>query len=291
MQVSRKSSLTVELFISLFCFACLLPMLAVLSISLSNDSQILEKGYSILPRGFSLDAYRIVFRTQSLANAYGVSALVTACGTVGGLTINSMIAYALSRKDFKLRGLITFLVFFTMLFNGGMVANYILVIKYLHLKNTLFALILPFMVNAWYILLLRTNMQSIPFSIVEAAEIDGASQWQTFSRVVLPLSKTTLATVALFTALQYWNDWFLAMLYTTKNELAPLQYLLYKVTMNFENLERYLSDGGGVIDIKDLPKESARMAICMLAAGPMLVVFPFFQKYFTKGITVGSVKG
>lgn len=285
------SSYVIDAILICFCTASVLPLITVISISLSNDVSIVHMGYSVLPRGFSLEAYRLVFETSSLGHSYIISIVVTLAGTLGAMVVNSMIAFAISRPEYKFRNAITFMVFFTMLFNGGMVANYILVARVLGLKNTLLALILPYMVSAWYILLLRTYMRSIPSSIFEAAEMDGATQRVIFTRIVLPLSTTALAAVGLFTALQYWNDWFLALMYTTKIEFAPLQYLLYKVTMNIESLAWYLSQGGTGISLQDMPAESTRMAVCMLAAGPILIAYPFFQRYFVKGITVGALKG
>jgi putative aldouronate transport system permease protein len=288
----KKSAIFINAFIIMFCAACVVPLIAVIAISLSSDKAIITNGYSLIPQEFTFEAYRFVFNTSSLYNSYFVSIFVTVLGTMCGMAVNSSIAFALSKPDFKFRVIITFLVFFTMLFNGGMVANYMLITKFLHLKNNFFVLILPYVVNAWYILLLRTYMKSIPASVSEAAEIDGASQFRIMVRIILPLSKTAIATVSLFTALHYWNDWFLAMLYTTDIKLAPLQYLLYQVTMNVETLSNHMAQGSVEnFDIQNLPKESARMAMCILAAGPMLVAFPFFQKYFVKGITVGSIKG
>jgi putative aldouronate transport system permease protein len=204
-----------------------------------------------------------------------------------------MCAYALSRVDFKFRRQITFYLFFTMLFSGGLVPSYILVTRYLHLKDNILSLILPGLVNVFFIFMLRTFFQSLPFSIIESCVMDGAGEFRIFAQIIIPLSKPALATVGLMIMLNYWNEWFSALLYINKNELRPLQYLLQQMLLQVEALTREISEGSGatMLDPTKVPTETTRMAMAVIATGPMLLVFPFFQKYFVKGLTVGSVKG
>lgn len=250
----------------------------------------MEYGFGLIPKTLSTEAYAYIFKYPAqILNSYSVTGAVTIIGSLLSLLIIAMIAFPLSRPDFKHKNKIAFYVYFTMLFNGGLVPTYLVVAKYLGLKDTLWALILPYLVNAWFILLLRTFFQKIPFSIIESVKIDGGSEYRIFFSIILPLSKPALATVGLFILLQYWNDWFLGLLYIDSDKLVPLQFLLYRMMANME----FLSQAGAVqgIDVSKFPSESARMAMCIIAAGPVLFVFPFFQKYFVKGLTVGAVKG
>ena len=183
-------------------------------------------------------------------------------------------------------------MFFTLLFNGGLVPWYILISKYLQLKDHLAVLILPYLVYPWYVIILRTFFKSVPYELVESAQIDGCGEWRTFWSVVLPMSKPALATVGLLIAFRYWNDWYLGMLFITERELRPLQYLLYSIMSNLEEFERNFHITAIMGDMNaTFPSEPVRMAMAVLGAGPMLIVFPFFQKYFVRGLAVGAVKG
>lgn len=276
----------------LFGLACIFPMLSIISVSFSNEADIIKNGYSIVPQKFDISAYAyILYKPIQILNAYKVSLFVSIFGTVASLMVVSGIAYTLSRNDYKLKGKLSFYVFFTMLFNGGMVPTYILISNYLHLKNTIWVLILPYMATPWFILILRTFMQKIPMEIIESCKIDGASEFKIYFKMILPLAKPGLATVGLFILLQYWNDWWLSLLYIEKESLVPLQYMLYRMMQNIDFLTSSSNLMPPGMKAAKLPSESARMAMAMLAAGPMLVVFPFFQKYFVKGLTVGAVKG
>lgn len=274
-----------------FCILCLLPFVIVLSTSLSAESHIINKGYSIIPTHFDISSYQFIFlNAKKLLNAYYITFVVTIIGTIIGLLVNAMIAYPISRKDFKPRNKITFIVFFTMMFSGGLVPWY-MVINSLNLQNTAWVLIAPYLIAAWYILLLRTFFQTIPYEIIESAKIDGSSELGIFFRMILPLSKPALATVGLLIAIQYWNDYWLGLLFITEDRLISIQYLFYKISSNIDFYTKnahFLPSG---ITADTLPKQSARMALCVLIVVPMLVVFPFFQKYFVSGLTVGSVKG
>lgn len=269
-----------------------IPVITIISISLSDENTILKEGYRIFPQMLSFEAYELVFSNpMAIFNGYKISLLVTLLGAAFGLAISAMCAYAISRNDFRFRKAVTFYLFFTMLFNGGLVPTYILYTQYLHLKNSILALIFPLLVNVFFILVLRTFFASIPFSIIESAVIDGAGEFTIFAAIVIPLSKPALATIGLMLMLNYWNDWFHALLYITNNKLRPLQYMLQQMLREVEEIIRSLAFGDASVDISKLPTETSRMAMAVVAAGPMLFVFPFFQKYFTKGLTVGSVKG
>lgn len=288
----RVSSIIIHCILILFALLCIIPIIGVISISFSTETEIALHGYRLIPRGFTTRAYEIIFQSpKQIINSYMISIIVTVLGGVLGLMVVSLIAYPLSRKDFPYRKKLSFYVFFTMLFNGGLVPWYMVITKYLHLQNTLWVLVLPYIAIPWYILLLRTYFSKIPASLIESAKIDGSSEFRTFFTIVLPLSKPALATIGLFIVLQYWNDWWLSLLYIEKESLIPLQYMLYRIMNNIQFLTTQMQTGAVTVDISELPNESARMAMCIIAAGPMLFIFPFFQKYFVKGLTVGAVKG
>ena len=216
--------LSVHLILLLFGLACIVPMILVISISLSDETALALQGYSLLPVGFTTSAYTYILQNPSqILRAYGVTIFVTAFGTMGGLLISSLLAYAISRKDYRFRTPLSFFVFFTLLFNGGMVPFYIVITRYLGLKDNILALMLPYMVTAWYVLILRTSFAQLPKDLLDAGRIDGAGEWRIFFQIVIPLSKPVLATIGLFYILRYWNDWFLALLFidtAKQNELA-----------------------------------------------------------------------
>ncbi len=275
-----------------FALLCFIPIIAVISISFSNQQDIVNFGYKLIPQNIDLTAYKYILKSPAqVLSAYKVTTIVTVLGTLFSLSVIALIAYPLSRMDFRYRKGISFLVFFTLLFNAGMVPLYIVVTKVYQMKDTVFALILPYAANAWHILLLRTFFSKIPYSLIEAAKLDGAGEIQTFWKIILPLSKPGLATIGLFIMLMYWNDWWLSLLFVESQELIPLQYMMYRIMSEVQYLTQQLTSSSVVIDRTALPTESLRMAMCVFAAGPMLFVFPFFQKYFVKGITVGSLKG
>ncbi|MCJ8010443.1 carbohydrate ABC transporter permease [Paenibacillus sp. KQZ6P-2] len=288
----KLPKLLIHLMLILFAIACIIPLLSIISVSLSDETTILKNGYSLLPQDFNFRAYAyILYKPIQLLNALSVSLLVSILGTLISLLITAGISYVLSREDYKYKNKLSFYVFFTMMFNGGLVPTYMLISNYLHLKNTIWVLILPYLATPWFILILRTFMQKIPHSIIESCMIDGASEFRIFFQMILPLAKPGLATVGLFTLLQYWNDWWLSLLYIEKESLVPLQYMLYRMINNIEFLTRSTNMMPPGMNNAVVPAETARMAMAILAAGPMLVVFPFFQKYFVKGLTVGAVKG
>lgn len=286
-----KNSL-IHLILIVFSLICILPLVVVASIALSSESSLNEVGYALFPSDLSLTAFRYILKNpEPILRAYGVSVVNTAIGTASSLFVISLLAFPLSRRDYRFRKPLAFFVFFTMLFNGGLVPWYILISKHLHLKDTLLVLFVPYLVVPWFVLLLRTFFSQIPMSIFESAKIDGASEFAIYTRILMPLSKPALATVGLFITLNYWNDWWLPLLYIDNEALIPLPALLSRMMMNITYLTTQMTNTFVQIDIFNIPKESARMAMALLAAGPMLFVFPFFQKYFVRGLTAGSLKG
>ena len=279
--------LAVHLLLAVIGLACVIPMILVISISFSDDKQLALQGDSLLPVGFSTLAYEYSLQQPAqILQAYGVTIFITAVGTLLGLLLCAMLGYAISRQDFLLRGPISFYVFFTLLFSGGMVPFYILVTRYLGLKDNVLVLILPYLVTAWYVLILRTSFAQLPTELLDAARIDGAGEWRIFLQIVLPLSKPVLATIGLFFILRFWNDWFLALLFINTASLYPLQYLLYVLMANIN----FLASNPQTTGIP-IPVQSARMAMAVLAFGPALFSFLLLQKYFVRGITIGGLKG
>ena len=277
-------------FMSLLAFLCLTPFLVLLSGSFTDEQTIRFHGYNILPRNISLEAYELIFRSpQKILNAYMVSIFVASAGTAAGLFLLTMTAYVISRKDFRYRNALSFFYYFTTLFNGGMVSTYIFYIQYLHLKDKLLAMILPGMINVFYLLIMRSFVAAIPSSLVESSKIDGAGEFRIFLLIILPLLKSGLATIGLFLALNYWNDWYNAMLYINDEKMYPLQYMLYEMQMRNQALAQIASRAG--VTIEKMPTNSLKMAMAVVATGPIIFVYPFIQRYFIKGITIGAVKG
>ncbi|MDD6484948.1 MAG: carbohydrate ABC transporter permease [Clostridiales bacterium] len=273
----------------------ILPFVLIISASFTDETALLENGYGLWPSVFSTEAYKYVFRTpQQLIDSYKVTILYSAAATFFGVVIMSMMAYPLSKPNYKYKKAVTFFIFFTMLFSGGLVPTYIWMTRYLHMGDTIWVYILPFLVNAFHVIVIRTFFQGLPQSMSEAAKIDGASELQIFFRIVLPLSKPVIATISLLTLLARWNDWNTALIYIKSTQLYSLQYLLQKILREAEFVKGMAESSpvaGIDLDVSNLPSTTIRFAMCMVAAGPMLVVFPFFQKYFAKGLTVGAVKG
>lgn len=288
---SQLAQISINVIIFALCLTCLVPIIAIIAISFSTEADIINYGYRLIPKELSFSAFELVFKDpKSILNGYGVSFFVTIVGSALGLAVCSMVAYPLTRESFAYRKPLSFYMTFTVLFSGGMIPTYILMTEYLGLKNSVWALILPNVANVWHVFLLRTFFAAIPTSLIEAAKLDGAGEFKIFYSIILPLSKTGLATVLLFYVLIYWNDWYGSMLYITDENKLALQYLLVRLMNNIDYVRKNAAMLAGV-NMADMPKESARMAMCLVAAGPMLVAFPFFQKYFVKGLTVGAVKG
>lgn len=284
------TNIIANIILAVSAIACVFPFIFVIIISLTSEQSLLEHGYSIFPKEWSLDAYKYLIQSGgALAQSYMVTILVTVLGTIINVSMVSTYAYAISRKGFKYRRQFTFLVFFTMLFGGGMVPSYIVMTQVLGLKNTIWALILPLAFNSFNIIVMRTFFQkSVPDSIIESARIDGASEFRIFIKIVIPLALPGIATIALFSTLAYWNDWFNAMLYIDYQELVPLQHMLMKIEKNMEFIRQNAMLSGEVMNA--LPQESVRMAMVVISTLPIACTYPFFQKYFISGLTIGGVK-
>ncbi|MEG6588227.1 carbohydrate ABC transporter permease [Paenibacillus barengoltzii] len=277
--------------LTLLAVFCIFPFILVLSSSLTDESKIIEDGFQLIPTSFSLEAYGILFKyPQEMLKAYGVTISVTLLGTLFGLFLTSMTAYVLARKDFKWRSHFSFFFFFTTLFSGGLVPWYLLIVNYLDLKDTLLVLILPMLMNVFYIIVMKSFMSSIPEAIIESAKIDGAGDFQIYLQFVIPLSKPALATIGLFIALGYWNDWYNALLFISNSDLMPLQYYLYRLLGNMDGMRKAMMAAGAVVS-SDIPTESLKMAMTIVATGPIMIAYPFIQRYFVQGLTIGAVKG
>jgi len=277
----------VHVILAAFCLVCLIPVILIISISFSDEIEIAKQGYSLLPVGFTTATYKYILQNSyQISNAYLITILVTVVGTVLGMLVCSMLAYAMSRNEYKFKGVLSFYVFFTLLFSGGVVPFYILVTRYLGLRDNILALILPYVVIPWYVLILRTSFSRMHPDILDAARIDGAGEWRVFFQVVIPLSKPVLATIGLFYILHYWNNWYMALLFVDSPDKFPLQYLLYILMQNINVLASNPQTTG-----IQIPAQTARMAMAVLAFGPALFSFLLVQKYFVRGITIGGLKG
>ena len=294
-QVSAGTELAFHIILGLFALCCILPFLFVVIISFSAESSIKTIGYSFVPAQWSLEAYRQVFKLgDQLWLSYFNSFFITIVGTVVSVAICVLYAYPLFRKDFKLRGFFTFFSFFTMIFGGGLIPTYIVCKNLLGMSNNYAALIVPMLVNPFNIIIMRTFFQtSVPFDLIEAATIDGSGEYSTLTRVILPIVKPGIATVALLTALAYWNEWFLCLLYITDRHLYPLQYLLMEMQRNAEFISRNSSVMGAASAeaVRNLPNQTMRMAVVVFIVLPIACAYPFFQRYVVAGLTIGSVKG
>lgn len=281
-----------NVFFVIFCVIILYPFVMLVSASLSSEYNISMYGYRLIPISIDFSAYKYVMKNPTqLLNAYEVTIAVSVIYMVLSVILMAMIAYPLSRDGFKGKRGLSFYLYFTMLFSGGLAPSYILITQFLHLNNTLWVYILPGLISPWYVFMMRTFFSGIPTSIIESAEIDGAREFQIFTRFVFPLSKPVIAAVALFMFLSKWNDWFTAMLYIDDEKLISLQYLLQRILKKIELLSSLEGNARSLAEGETIPAQTVRMAMAMLVAGPALVVFPFFQKYFVKGLTVGAVKG
>ena len=292
--ISKKTNMILNVLFGILAALCIVPFLFVLIISLTSESSLQANGYRFWPEEWSLEAYKYIFESGSnIIRAYGVTIVVTITGTILGLIIMTTYAYALSRKNFAYRKFFTKLIFIPMLFSGGMVSSYLVVTRFLGLKNNILALILPICVSSFHIIILRTFFKTtVPDAIIESAKIDGASEFLLFLRIVLPISLPAIATIALFLTLGFWNDWFNAMLYIDKNSLIPLQYLLIKLETSIEFLVNNSQSIGlnATEAVSKMPRETVKMAIVVITTLPIIFAYPFFQKYFVSGLTVGAVK-
>jgi putative aldouronate transport system permease protein len=295
-RVSSWANVLLNLFF-LFCIAtCLYPILLVLGVSFTGNDALLSDGYQIFPRVYSLEGYSFVFNTgNSILRAYAVTIFNTVVGTVLHVFLVSLFAYPLSRPEFKSRKFLMGFILVPMLFSGGLVPWYVICNQVLGLRNTIWAMIVPSLFSSWNAIVLRTFIKNnIPESVIESVRLDGCSEFRTYLHIILPLSKAGLAVIAFFTALVYWNDWWLALMLISNEKLYNIQYLLYNIMARIQFLQSMAAQNlGGAISLADLhvPQETARMAMCVLTIGPIILVYPFFQRFFVKGITIGSIKG
>lgn len=274
-------------------FVFVYPFLIIVGSSFQSVSDLNANGYRIIPGQWTLVSYKAVLQNpQTLVRAYGITILTSVITVVCGVFVCSTCAYVMTRKSYRYKKILSLIVFLPMILGGGLVASYINIVKNLGLKDNIWVLILPMLVSPWYMLLMKGFLSSIPEAMIESAKMDGASEFRVFTQFVVPLSKPAIATIALFFLLDSWNEWYNSMLYIDNQNLVKLQFLLMKIqsSIDFLNSAEALQFGA-VKSGQEVPTEGARMAMCLLAAGPMLVVFPFFQKYFVKGLTIGSVKG
>lgn len=281
---------TAYIFIILGAVLCIFPFALVFMSSISDELSIINNGFRMIPENFSLEAYKLVLGTDVVFNAYGVTIFITVVGTALSMLITSCIAYALSLDQLKYKNKIAFFVYFTMLFNGGLVPTYLLISKYLKMTDSLWVLIIPVMMNPWNMFLLRNFFRTIPRSLAESAKIDGAGDIYILFKIILPISKPAIATISLFYSLGYWNEWFRAMLFIKSPEKYPLQYLIMKIIRNLQFAQELSVQSGIALD-SVAPSYSVRMATTILTIGPIILVYPFVQKYFVKGMMVGAVKG
>ncbi|CRH92760.1 Inner membrane ABC transporter permease protein ycjP [Chlamydia trachomatis] len=291
----KRTDFIFNVLIALFALSCIIPFVFVIIISLTDENYLLEHGYSFFPKLMSLHAYHYVFEgamAQRIMRSFGVSIFVTVVGTIINTTMTSTYAYAISRPYFPYRRFFTIYALITMLFSSGMVANYLVVTNLLQLKDSIWALILPMALGPFGIMIMRTFFKkTVPDSIIESARIDGASEFKVFVKIVLPLAVPGIATISLFSALSYWNDWFQALLYIQNDALFPMQFLLMKIQNNLQALAENAGMSAQMSEgLASLPKESVRMAIVVIATLPIAVTYPFFQKHFVGGLTIGGVK-
>lgn len=282
-------------FCGLMALICLIPFLMILAGSFSSEAAILKNGFSLFPQDFSLEAYKTVFKEPMVVvRAYATTIGLTITGTLLGLALQTMTAYVLARKEFEWRNVFSFFFYFTTLFSGGLVPYYLLIRQTLHLTDSYLALLLPLLFSVYNLLIMKSYILGIPESLIDAAKIDGCGEFRTLVQVVLPLIKPALATVGLFIALAYWNDWYNAMLYINSEEKYPLQYFLYQKINNIEGYKKLIANGtvsGAVVSSVSLPTQTLKMALTIVVTGPIVLAYPFVQKYFVQGITIGAVKG
>ena len=287
----RVFNVVSTILIGLFALVCLLPFLLLLIGSFTDNNLLILEGYSFFPKKWSLDGYRFIFQyPESLLNAYKVTIFTTLVTTFGSLFLTSMTGYALSRQDFRTRNAFAFFFYFTQLVSGGLIPWYMLITQFLHLRDSIWALSMPGLMGSYNLLLMRNFIkQCVPNELVESARIDGAGDMRIFLQIVIRLSTPALATIGLFIALGKWNDWYSSMMFIKTESKHTLQYYLYRM-VNMANALRNMERAGVTANVS-LPSETVKMAMAMVATGPVVLVYPFVQRYFVKGLTVGAIKG
>ena len=278
------------LLITIYALACIIQFLLIIGTSFTSEAVIHAEGVQLIPKEFSMEAYQMVTKNGNIWKSYILTIVMTGVGTFLGLSIISMTGYALQRKDFPFRNAISFYIYFTSLFSAGLAPYYLLMTQTYHLKDSYLAVLLPLMMSPWLIILMKNFVKAIPHEITESGKIDGAGDMKIFTALILPMLKPALATIGLFLALSYWNEWYQSSLFlSTKVAIKPLQYTLYEVVNKIDALKN--SVAGQFVNVVDIPQEGVKMANAVLATGPIILLYPFVQKYFISGITVGAVKG
>ncbi|MEI6055536.1 MAG: carbohydrate ABC transporter permease [Lentisphaerota bacterium] len=294
LEISKGSNIILNLIMLILSLLCIYPMIFVFMISISSGNSIATEGYRLIPSEFSLSAYGYMFKIgQQILQSYGITIIVTVVGTVFSVLITALFAYAISRDDFRFRKLFTFIIMLPLLFSGGLVPFYMISTQLLHFRNSLLGLIMPLALNSFFVLILRTYFKASNIKpLIEAAKIDGAGEFRIFFQIVVPLSLPGLATIALFTALAYWGDWYNALLFIDEPSLTPIQAMLMNIQTNLQFIVQNSSSmSAQAFEIlKNMPTDSARMAVVVLATVPIIFAYPFFQRYFIQGLTVGGVK-
>ncbi|MGN0427208.1 MAG: carbohydrate ABC transporter permease [Agathobacter sp.] len=277
-------------FATIYALLCIFPFLLIVGSSFTTESSIRAHGVQLIPKEFSLEAYQMVIKGGTIWASYGLTIGLTVVGTFTGLFIIAMTGYALSRKDFPFRNGISFYIYFTSLFSAGLAPTYLLMTQTYHLKDNYLAVLLPLLMSPWLVILMKNFVKDIPYEITESGKIDGAGDMQIFVQLILPMLKPALATIGLFLALGYWNEWYQSSLYLSSNvAVKPLQYNLYEIVNKVQSLKN--SVAGQYVSLADIPTETLKMATAVLATGPIVLLYPFVQKYFIGGLTVGAVKG
>ncbi|MFD0712474.1 carbohydrate ABC transporter permease [Paenibacillus sp. GCM10027626] len=274
----------------LFAILCLYPFLLVIASSFTEETTLLQNGYKLLPDRFSLDAYKAIFSTQTIPDAYLITIFVTVVGTTLSLLVTSLAAYALSGKRLRFSPQLSLFFYFTMLFSGGMVSSYILTTKYLHLQNSVWVYILPVLLSPWNMFLMRNFFNEIPKELFESVKIDGAGEMKILRSIVLPLSLPALATIGLFYALGYWSSWAPAMLYIDNPKLYSLQYIIMQIIRNVD-MAQNIAVAGAPSTTQVTPAYTVRLATAMVTVGPIIFLYPFLQRYFVGGLKMGAIKG
>jgi len=294
-RIKPATNVVFNILMIILCLVCIIPILLLVAISITDESSIREYGYRLIPKAISLDGYAFLFKNQNLIfQALGVSVFITAVGTVLGVTLNSLMGYVLSRKEYKMQKFFVWFVFVPMIFSGGLVATYFVISQFLGLSDTIWVLILPLAVSSFNVILCKTFFRAtIPNSLIESAKLDGANQLRIFFSIVFPLSLPVLATIGLFMSFTYWNDWFTAMLYIDNPSLLSLQAYLNRLLadINFLAQNAALLGKTQVQLLAAMPREAARMAIVVVAILPIACVYPLFQRYFISGLMIGAIKG
>ena len=290
--MKKKDNILIHIVFIIICLLFLVPFLYVVSISFSDENVLAREGYRLIPSVWSTEAYRFVFKNpHSIVQAYKITAIQAFLGMGVSVAVMALCAYSLSRKSYIFAKPTMIYILITMLFGAGMVPSYIINTKYLGLADSMWVYILPGMVNGFQVVILRTFFSDLPSSLIESAKMDGACETVILLKIILPLSKPVIATMCFLTLLVKWNDWNTSLIYIRNEKLYSLQYLLQRILREVEFVKNSVSQGNDLLSVENLPTESVRYAMALVAAGPMLVMFPFFQKYFARGLPVGARKG